>query len=477
MVLQGRSKSPGHNVIKWRFSRYFYGSIASVIIILGEFPDIMTNVVLLEIAGITILILLNGILSMAEIAIVSARRTKLQQEAESGNNSARQALALKDDPTNFLSTIQIGITLIGILTGVVSGATIADQLAVWLKNIKWLAPFSEAVGVAIVVLIITYFALVLGELAPKRMAMNRPERLAIKLSPAIHLLSRLARPISATLAWSTRTVLKLLGQNITEKSKVTEEEIRVLIDQGTQDGVIEEAEQDIVKRLFTLGDRMAVELMTPRTEIVYLDQSDPPTETLRRVAESHYSRYPVVHGDLDHVVGITTANKLLSQMVTLKRINLTASCRPAMFIPETMPVFKILEEFKKTGRSMALIIDEYGGMAGLVTHNDLLSALVTDVTDATPGEEAQVITREDGSFLLDGMLLVDDLKEVLNLESLEGEENGNYDTLSGLVMTSLGRIPTSGDHFEAAGYRFEVVDMDDKRVDKVLVQKAEQADA
>jgi putative hemolysin len=213
--------------------------------------------------------------------------------------------------------------------------------------------------------------------------------------------------------------------------------------------------------------------MTPRTEIVYLDQSDPPAEILRRVSESHFSRYPVVHGDLDHVVGITSANKLLNQMITLKRINLSTACRSAMFIPETMPAFKILEEFKKTGRSMALIIDEYGGLAGLVTHNDLLSALVTDVTDATPGEEAQVVTREDGSLLLDGMLLVDELKEVLNLQVLEGEEEGNYDTLSGLVMTKLGRIPVSGEHFHMGDYRFEVVDMDGKRVDKVLVQKAE----
>jgi putative hemolysin len=435
--------------------------------------SIMSNTVILEILGITLLILLNGFLSMAEIAIVSARRTKLQEEAESGNPSARKALDLKDNPSNFLSTIQIGITLIGILTGAISGATIAEQLATWLKNIGWLAPYSEALGVAIVVLVITYFALVLGELAPKRMALNRPERLAMRLAPAIHLLSRMARPLSAILSWSTRTILNLFGHHTEERSKVTEEEIRVLIDQGTQDGSIEEAEQDIVERVFTLGDRMAVELMTPRTEIVYLDQSDPPAETLRRVSESHFSRYPVVHGDLDHVVGITSANKLLNQMITLKRINLSTACRSAMFIPETMPAFKILEEFKKTGRSMALIIDEYGGLAGLVTHNDLLSALVTDVTDATPGEEAQVVTREDGSLLLDGMLLVDELKEVLNLQILEGEEEGNYDTLSGLVMTMLGRIPTSGEHFQMGIYRFEVVDMDGKRVDKVLVQKAE----
>jgi putative hemolysin len=433
----------------------------------------MTNTVILEIVGITVLILINGVLSMAEIAIVSSRRTKLQQEAESGNQSARKALNLKDNPTNFLSTIQIGITLIGILTGAISGATVAEQLASWMNNISWLAPYSEALGVAIVVMIITYFALVLGELAPKQMAMNRPERLAIKLAPLIHLLSRISRPLSAVLTWSTRSFLKVFGHSTEGRSKVTEEEIRVLINQGTQDGVIEETEQDIVERVFTLGDRMAVELMTPRTEIVYLDQSDPPSEILRRVSESHFSRYPVVHGDLDHVVGITTANKLLSQMITLKRINLTSACRSAMFIPETMPAFKILEEFKKTGRSMALIIDEYGGLAGLVTHNDLLSALVTDVTDATPGEEAQVVTREDGSMLMDGMLLVDELKEVLNVQTLEGEEEGNYDTLSGLVMTALGRIPTSGEHFHMAGYRFEVVDMDNKRVDKVLVQKAE----
>jgi putative hemolysin len=429
------------------------------------------NTVVLEIVGIIILILLNGFLSMAEIAIVSARRTKLRQEAESGNNAAQKALSLKDDPAHFLSTVQIGITLIGILAGAVSGATLAEQLGIWLQKIPWLAPYSEGLGVAIVVLIITYFALVLGELVPKQMAMNRAESLAIKLAPVIYRLSRLSRPFSGFLAISTRAILKLFGHKLEEKSKVTEEEIRVLIDQGTQDGVIDEAEQDIVERVFTLGDRMAVELMTPRTEIVYLDQTDPVSETLKRVSDSHFSRYPVVHGDLDHVVGITTANKLLNQMITQKRINLATACRPAIFIPETMPAFKILEEFKQTGRSMALIIDEYGGLAGLVTHNDLLSALVTDVTDSTPGEDAQVVTREDGSLLLDGMLLVDELKEVLELETLEGEEDGNYDTVSGLVMTSLGHIPISGEHFDKAGFRFEVMDMDGKRVDKVLVQK------
>ncbi|MGB8252330.1 MAG: hemolysin family protein [Anaerolineaceae bacterium] len=431
----------------------------------------MDKSVFFEIGGIIILILFNGLLSMAEIAIVSARRTKLQQEADSGNRSATKALILKDEPTRFLSTVQIGVTLIGIVVGAISGATLAEQLGNWLVFIPGLSPYGKTLGVAFVVLVITYFALVLGELVPKRMAMNRPERLAIKLAPILYLLSRLARPFSTILSYSTRRILKIFGNSSEEKSKVTEEEIRVLIDQGTQDGVIEEVEQDMVERVFTLGDRMADELMTPRTDIVYLDLTDPVSETLRRVADSHFSRYPVVHGDLDHVVGITTANQMLNQMVTLKRINLKAITRPAMFIPETLLAFNILKEFKKTGRSMALIIDEYGGLAGLVTHNDVLSALVTDVTDATPGEEAQVVTREDGSLLVDGMLLVDELKEVLNLETLEGAEDGNYDTLSGLVMSTLGRIPNCGEHFEKAGYRFEVMDMDGKRVDKVLVQK------
>jgi putative hemolysin len=431
----------------------------------------MSSNIILEIGGILMLILLNGLLSMAEIAIVSARRTRLQQESDGGNRSATKALILKDEPTRFLSTVQIGITLIGILAGAISGASLAEQIGIWLNAISWLAPYGEVLGVAFVVLVITYFALVLGELVPKRMAMNRPEKLAIRLAPFLYRLSRLARPFSAVLSFSTHGILKLFGHSTEEKSKVTEEEIRVLINQGTQDGVIEAVEQDMVERVFTLGDRMATELMTPRTDIVYLDLTDPVSETLRRVADSHYSRYPVVHGDLDHVVGITTANQMLNQMVTLKRINLKAICRPAMFVPETMPALNILEEFKKAGRSMALIIDEYGGLAGLVTHNDILSALVTDVTDSTPGEEAQVVTRDDGSFLLDGMLLVDELKDVLKLDALEGEEEGNYDTLSGLVMTMLGRIPTSGEHFDMAGYRFEVVDMDGKRVDKVLVQK------
>ncbi len=431
----------------------------------------MDKSIFLEIGGIIILILFNGLLSMAEIAIVSARRTKLQQEADSGNRSATKALILKDEPTRFLSTVQIGVTLIGIVVGAISGATLAEQLGNWLVFIPGLSSYGKTLGVTFVVLVITYFALVLGELVPKRMAMNRPERMAIKLAPILYLLSRLARPFSTMLSYSTRRILMIFGNSSEEKSKVTEEEIRVLIDQGTQDGVIEEVEQDMVERVFILGDRMADELMTPRTDIVYLDLTDPVSETLRRVADSHFSRYPVVHGDLDHVVGITTANQMLNQMVTLKRINLKAITRPAMFIPETLLAFNILKEFKKTGRSMALIIDEYGGLAGLVTHNDVLSALVTDVTDATPGEEAQVVTREDGSLLVDGMLLVDELKEVLNLETLEGAEDGNYDTLSGLVMSTLGRIPNCGEHFEKAGYRFEVMDMDGKRVDKVLVQK------
>lgn len=433
----------------------------------------MSTSVILEVAILLVLILFNGLLSMAEIAIVSSRRIRLQQEADGGNDSARKALLLKDSPLQFLSTVQIGVSLIGILLGVISGATLVEQVGLWMSGIVWLAPYSQLLGIAILVVILTYFALVLGELVPKRMALNHPERLAIKLAPILYFLSRLARPFSSMLAFSTRVILKLLGHSAEEKSKVTEEEIRVLIDQGTQQGVIEEVEQDMVERVFTLGDRMSVELMTPRTEIVYLDLTDPISETLRRVANSHFSRYPVVRGDLDHVVGITTANQLLGQMVSLKRINLKATCRPAMYIPETMPAFQILEEFKNTGRTMALIIDEYGGLAGLITHNDILNALVTDVTDASPGEEAQVVTREDGSLLVDGMLLVDELKEVLNLDVLEGEEDGNYDTLSGLVMTTLGRIPNCGEHFEKAGYRFEVMDMDGKRVDKVLVQKTE----
>src|SRR5205085_4312869 len=298
-----------------------------------------------------------------------------------------------------------------------------------------------------------------------------PENIAAAMSGFMNFLSRLCAPFVWLISGSTRFLMGVLRLQPSESPPVTEEEIKVMMEQGTEAGVFEEAEHDIVKSIFKLGDRAVSALMRPRREVVWLDIEDPFPENQRKLASSLYSRFPVAQGSLDNVIGIVQAKDLLTRCLAGTKIDLRAVSRPPLFVPEALPALKLLEMFKKSRTHMALVIDEYGGVEGLITLNDILEDLVGDVASVDMPEEKQVVQRPDGSWLIDGKLQIDDLKEVLNIAKLPEEESGSYQTLGGLVMLQVGRVPVTGDVFEAAGHRFEVVDMDGKRVDKVLVSR------
>ncbi|HSF29266.1 MAG TPA: hemolysin family protein [Candidatus Tectomicrobia bacterium] len=422
-----------------------------------------------ELLVILLLILTNGIFAMSEIAVVSARKTRLQQWAEEGDAKARTALELANAPNQFLATIQIGITLIGILAGAYGGATIATGLASVMADIAWLAPYSQPLSLALVVLAITYLSLIVGELVPKRLALNNPERIAAAIAGPMRSLSRITYPAVHLLAISTEVVLRMLGVRPSTEPPVTEEEIRTLIEQGTQAGMFEEAEQEMVERIFRLGDRRISAVMTPRTEIVWLDRSAPAEEIRETITQSVHSRFLVADGSLDNILGVVHAKDLLVHCLAAQVIDLGVTLQQPLYVPESMRALKTLELFKQSGTHIALVIDEYGGIQGLVTPSDILEAIVGDLPVAGEQLEPLAVQREDGSWLLDGMLPVDEFKELFDLGRLPGEDQGVYQTLAGFVIMQLGRIPATSDYFEWERLKIEVVDMDGNRVDKVLV--------
>jgi putative hemolysin len=427
------------------------------------------NAALLEIIIIFLLILLNGFFSMSEIAVVTARKGRLQQVAGQ-DRGAKAALELADSPSRFLSTVQVGITLVGIFTGAFGGATLAREIALLLDRVVWIRPYSPAISVGIVVLVTTYFLLVLGELVPKRLAMINAERIASFIAPFMMRLSQIARPAVYILTRSTEAVVRLLGIKPNNDLPVTEEEVRLMIEEGTQFGVFEPIEKEMVGQLFWLSDRTVSALITPRTEIVWLDTNDPFEELVNKLTTNNHSRFPLADGSLDNVLGMIMAKDLLGQLLAGEAINLEKVLQPPLFVPEGMPALQVLDRFKEARAKYALVIDEYGVLQGLVTINDLLEELVGYIPEANEEFDPEVVEREDGSWLLDGMLTVDEFKELFNIDALPDEEIQYHQTLGGFVMTMMGRIPTTGDKFDWSGLSFEVVDMDGYRVDKVLVR-------
>jgi len=426
---------------------------------------------MLPIVVILLLIMLNGIFVMAEMAVVSSRKSRLQQMANEGSGTAERALGLATSPDRFLATTQIGITLIAILTGAVGERTLTDRLSGKLQQFPELTGYSRGLAFGIVVIAITYISLVFGELLPKRLALYNPERIAASLSSFMNFLSRLCSPAVLFISGSTSLVISAIGFRPSAEPPVTEEEIKVMIEQGTEAGVFEETEHDIMKSIFKLGDRGVSALMKPRREVVWLDVEDPFIENQKKLTSSLFSRFPVAQGSLDNVLGIVQTKDLLTRCLAGSKMDLKENLRPPLFVPEALPALRLLEMFKKSRTHMALIVDEYGGVEGLVTLNDILEDLVGDVASVDMPEDRQVVKRPDGSLLIDGKLQIDDLKEVLEISELPGEQSGSYQTLGGLVMLQVGRVPVTGDTFELQGHKFEVVDMDGKRVDKVLVSK------
>ncbi len=428
-----------------------------------------------EILIILLLILVNAVLVMSEMAIASSRKVRLQHLVNQGNKNAQAALALASEPNNFLATGQIGITLIAILTGAFGEQAISRRVQPLLELIPFLKPYSEAIAFTIAVISIAYLTLIIGELVPKRLALNNPERIAASVAIPMTVLSKMTAPIVYLLSASTEVVLRIMGIRPSAEPQVTEEEIKVLIEQGTEAGMFEQAEEDIMKRVFRLGERRVSALMTPRLEIVWLDLEDSLEENHRTMMESSHSRFPVCQGGLDNLLGVVQVYDLLVKSLSGQLIDFTSTLQTAVFVPESTRALRVLELFKQSGTQIAFVVDEYGVIQGLVTLTDVLQAIVGDIPSTDELEEPQAIQREDGSWLLDGMLPIYQFKELLSLEDeeLPGEHRGSYQTLGGFVVMHLGRIPASADHFIWDELRFEVMDMDGNRVDKVLVAQVQ----
>jgi len=425
----------------------------------------------LEIIIILILIVLNGIFAMAEFAIVSVKKARLQQRAEEGDTRAAAALEIVNEPTQFLSTVQIGITLVGIFAGAFGGATIARELAVYLKEFPEIASYSDLISLTIVVLVITYLTLIFGELVPKRLALNNAEKIASAVAKPMQFLSFITAPLVIILSHSTEAMLRVLQFRKITEPPVTEEEIKIMLAEGTEAGIFEKAELRMVEGVFDLGDRRVESLMTHRSDIVALDQNDPADENLRKMVQSGRSNFPVYEGNLDNIIGMISVKNVLGRMMDDGTPDIKAAVIKPLFISQTLPVLKLLESFKATGVHIALVTDEYGGIQGIITLHDILEAIVGDVRTLGEPEDTPVVVREDGSWLINGDIPVEDIKKILSVDSFPGEDKNHYRTIAGLILFILERIPKTGDHIEVGGLRYEVVDMDGNRIDKVLVTR------
>lgn len=423
----------------------------------------------LQIGIVFLLILLNGFFAMVEMAVVSARKARLQHAADLGREGAKIALELKRDPGRFLSTVQIGITVIGVLASAFGGATLAEALSHYLAaQFPSIAGHATTIGFAVVVIVISYFSLVLGELVPKRLALSRPELIASRLSHLLLLLSTVARPMERLLSASSNLVLRLAPARPTEPPSVTEEEITLMLREATAAGYFQAAETAIVQMAFRLGDRRVSAVMTPRTQVEWLDLNDPEEENRRKIRDSDYSRFPVVEESPQQVVGIVQVKDLLTAALAGRPFDIRAAVKPPIYLPNTVMALRALEIFKQSGVPMALVVDEYGDFEGIVTLHDILQSLVGDIAEPGEAENQAVVMRDDGSWLVEGMMPIDQVRDLTGIAGLV-EDEADYHTLGGFMMSRINRVPAVGDWIMVDGFRFEVVDMDGRRVDRVLI--------
>ncbi|MGQ9426556.1 hemolysin family protein [Gilvimarinus sp. F26214L] len=424
----------------------------------------------MELLVLSALILLNGVFALSELALVTANSNRLQRLADDGDSSAKRALRLQDEPTQFLSTIQIGITAIGILNGIVGEAAMAGPLSTWLQGLGLDPQYSHPTATFVVVVTVTYFTIVIGELVPKRLAQNNAEGLARLVAAPVALLARVSRPFVALLSASTDGILRLLGKSELSSSNLTEEDIHAVLAQGSASGVIEKHEHEMVRKVFRLDERVVASLMTPRSDIVYLNTEESLQSNLERVASSNHSRFPVCEGTVSKILGVATTKHLLKQTLEAGGNELTEELQPAVFVPESVTGMQVLAQFRDSGVQIAFVIDEYGELQGLVTIQDILEAITGEF--GVPGEEdAWAVQREDGSWLLDGLTPIPELKDHLELKTVPDEKKGRYHTLSGMMMCLIDRLPRTGDIVNWEDWRFEIVDLDGNRVDKVLASR------
>ena len=432
--------------------------------------EVVTEIILLF-----VLILINGMFSMAEMAVVSSRRARLQASLEDGDQRAKTVLDLLDNPNDFFSTIQIAITLIGVITGAVGAQTFSHYLVDVLVKVPFLKGIAQPLSVLLISSLITYFSLVIGELIPKRIATNNPEKIAMAMCGPIRVLSKIFLPVVRILSFSTETGLKIIGIKEVEESAVSEDEIKVMIEQGKQDGVFEENEQDIVESVFRLSDQTVDALMTPRTELDWIDLEAPVEESLKEIADSTYHYFPLVRGNPDNVVGVISSKALLDAYIHGSDIDLEKIAEPPLFVPESKPALSLLDDLKASESNFAVVLDEYGGFSGMITPYDLLNELVGDVTNIgeEPNDEEEVLVRDDGSWSFDGMIDIEEFKETIGVKELPDEARIGYQTLAGFILSQTGSIPAAGYSFDWTDFHFEIVDMDGLRIDRVFVNRIE----
>lgn len=429
-----------------------------------------------DILIILFLILLNGVFAMSELALVSAKRLRLEKQAEEGSRGAHAALKLADNPSHFLSTVQVGITLISIFNGAFGEASLVARMVPWLESMPLTQPYAYQIALGLVVVCITFASIILGELVPKRIAMQYPEAMATLIAPPLRMLSTVMSPFVKILALSTEAIARLIGIGGHKDETPTEEDITGMIKEGTDAGVFEKTEYDIVSRALRLDDRHLKALMTPRVDMVFIDLEGERGALLRRIAESQYSRFPVCRGDRSQVVGFIHTGVLFEQAVragSLDAIDIEAAVQEILYVPETVSAMGVLELFKKNNAELGLIVDEYGDIQGMVTMTDLMSALVGDVTVIGEEHDPDAVQREDGSWLLDGGMVLDRFRDLFDAGlRFPAEDQGAYHTLAGFLLYQFGYIPRPSDSLAWDAWRFEVVDMDGNRIDRVLLTHA-----
>ncbi|WP_460417694.1 hemolysin family protein [Pseudomonas sp. microsymbiont 2] len=426
----------------------------------------------MEFLLLAFLIVLNGLFAMSEIALVAARKARLMKLVAEGDSSAAVALKLGEDPTKFLSTVQIGITSIGILNGIVGEAVLAEPLAQWLKTLGVPSSMAGIGATAVVVIVITYVSIVIGELVPKRIGQINPEGVACLVARPMVSLAFLTRPFVAVLSWSTQTILRIMGVRAVDNSGVTEEEIQAMLEEGSEAGVIEQNRHQMVRNVFRLDARRLGSLMIPRSELIYVDIRRATQENVQLMLESEHSRFPVCDGGLDNLLGLIHVKQAFACLAKGEQPNFTEHLPPCVFVPETLTGMELLEQFRVNGMHMAFVIDEYGELEGIVTLQDLLEAVTGEFTPDNE-DDAWAVQRHDGSWLLDGAIPIPEMKDRLAFRAMPEENKGRYHTLSGMVMLLLGHVPATGDRVEWDGWMLEVVDMDGKRIDKVLATPIE----
>lgn len=426
---------------------------------------------LVDISFILLLVLFNGLFAMSEIAMVSSRRGRLVQLAEGGNAGAARALTIGTEPTRFLSTVQVGITAIGILSGAVGEATIASRLRESFGQVSVLAPYADELALLIVVVGLTYISLIVGELVPKRVALAQPERIASLVARPMHWLAMAASPLIDVLSLSTHAMLKVLRVRLVKEPNVTIEEIKVLIEQGTEEGAVEESEHELITNVLNLDERRVGSILTPRADIVFLDLQKPLDDNRSAVSAHPHSVLPLCEGGLENVVGFVRSTDIVKHVLQDRaaEIDWRSLALPPLFIPSTMTLMHLLEGLRQTHLPVALVVDESGSVDGIVSLTDVMSAIVGDLPPE-PGHDPEIVRREDGSWLMDGRVDMHAVRRVLGAGSLAASEPDDYHTLGGFVMFALGRVPRTGDVFERDHFRFEVVDMDGNRIDRVLIR-------